>query len=118
MRVPSVGRFVVQKGAIHARRDAPKQVKDMFYILDLIDSENGLADLLLDGVVSAEVRWEREVALFKSVLTQRVEQRKFLRAVAEQLPQERRPSVAYIEHEIRDWLGRLESAPAPGEGTL
>ena len=76
-------------------------------MFDLIDSENGLADAVLADVVSAKERWESEVKQFEDLLDRRAGEPRFIQAVSEQLPVERRPSLAYIEREIRGWLARL-----------
>ncbi len=108
--VPSLGRFVVQKALIHSRRNPQDQVKDFFYVFDLIDAENGLADAVLADAVSTRSQWESEVDRFTDLLDLRGREPRFLQAVSEQLPPERRPSVAYIEREIAGWLARLNES--------
>ncbi len=108
--VPSLGRFVVQKALIHSRRNPQDQVKDFFYVFDLIDAENGLADAVLADVVSTRSQWENEVDRFTDLLDLRGREPRFLQAVSEQLAPERRPSVAYIEREIAGWLAWLNES--------
>lgn len=108
--VPSLGRFVVQKALIHSRRNPQDQVKDFFYIFDLVDAENGLADAVLTDVLSAKTRWGNEVDEFVALVERRAQEPRFLQALSEQLPPERRPSVAYIEREIAGWLARLNES--------
>lgn len=108
--VPTLGRFVVQKALIHSRRNPQDQVKDFFYVFDLVDTENGLGDAVLADVLSAKTRWGNEVNDFVALVERRSREPRFLQAVSEQLPSERRPSVTYFEREIAAWLARLNAS--------
>lgn len=110
IRLPSIGHFVIQKGLIHSRRDRNRQVKDLFYVIELLDRANGLSARCLDEVVAADVRWSRSVDQLVEVLDRRVGEARFLTALAEQYPFERRPPNAYVEREIRTWLEQLQEA--------
>jgi len=112
VQVPRIGHFAVQKALIHQRRKPDEQVKDVFYVFDLIDRENGLSDALLADVVGAMTKWRGEVAQFVRVLERRLAEPRFLFGVSEQLPAERRPPVTYIEREIRAWLEGFGKAGA------
>lgn len=109
VRVPRIGCFVVQKALIHQRRNRDQQVKDLSYVFDLIDRENGLSDMVRHDVLSAEPRWRSEVARFTRLLEARITEPPFLVAMARQFAPERAPSTAYIGREIMAWLERLDA---------
>lgn len=102
VRVPKMGHFAMQKALIHLRRDRTSQVKDLFYVFDLIDSENGLANAVAEDVRTAEPRWRGAVNAFVQLLERRSQEPAFLRAVLEQYPEERRPPLVYAQHEIQN----------------
>ena len=106
-QVPKVGHFCIQKALIHRRRDTEQQVKDVFYVFDLINSVNGMSAAVLSDVVAAERRWGAGVSALVELLHQRAREPRFLKALAEQFPTERRPLLPYVEHEIETWLGQL-----------
>lgn len=108
--LPTMGHFVIQKALIHARREHDDQVKDVFYVFDLIDSENGLAIDVTEDVLAAEGAWKSGVDELLQFLERRVQEPVFLRRVLEQYPEERRPSVAYAQREIQNWLGELKAS--------
>ncbi len=109
VRVPRMGHFVIQKALIHGRREREDQVKDLFYVFDLVDSANGVADTVAQDVHDAEIGWQRGVAQLLDLLTRRAAEPAFLKLVAQQFPEEGRPTVAYMEHEIRDWVHGVKS---------
>ena len=104
VRLPKIGHFVIQKALIHKDRRREKQVKDIFYVFDLIDRENGLNNILSQDVVAAEAKWKTEVGLLVDVLEQRIGEPAFLKGISEQYPEEKRPSPTYVEREVQDWL--------------
>ena len=110
IRLPSMGHFVIQKGLIHSRRDRNQQVKDLFYVIELLDRAHGLSARCRDEVVAADVRWSSRVDQLIEVLDRRVGETRFLTALAEQYPLERRPPNEYVEREIRTWLEQLQEA--------
>lgn len=109
VRVPRVGHFAIQKALIHDRRNRAEQVKDLFYVFELIDRENGLAKVVSEDVVAADTGWKRGVDQFIQLLERRAGEPPFLKALSEQYPVERRPRLAYFEGEIRDWLEQLNA---------
>ena len=115
VRIPRAGHFSVQKALMHRTRGRAKQIKDFFYVFDLVDSTNGLSDTVLDDVVRANARWRSQIALFGRTLGERAQEPSFLLGIAEQYPSERRPSVAYVGRELRLWLERLAEARRTGE---
>ena len=108
--VPQVGSFAIQKSLIVAERTREQQVKDSFYVTDLIDSVNGLSDRLLTDVIRLAERWPREVATFSAFLDRWASEPVFLRAVTEQYPPEVRPPEGYVREEVRRWRARLNGA--------
>jgi hypothetical protein len=114
VRLPRVGHFVIQKALIHARRGRDEQVKDLFYVVELLDRENGLSAGALEDVSVADGRWKSGVDRLAAVLDKRAGERPFLIAVAEQYPVERRPPTTYLEREIRAWLTNLQEARRGG----
>ena len=106
-QVPRIGHFCIQKALIHSRRSAEQQVKDVFYVFDLIHRVNGLSTAVLSDVVAVERQWAAGVSALDQLLHQRASEPRFLRALAEQFPLERRPLVPYVEREIRTWLDQL-----------
>jgi len=106
-QIPKVGHFCIQKALIHRRRSVEQQIKDVFYVFDLINSVNGMAAAVLSDVVAAEGRWGAGVSALVELLHQRAREPRFLKALAEQFPTERRPLLPYVEHEIETWLGQL-----------
>jgi hypothetical protein len=110
VRVPKIGHFVVQKALIHGSRTRDQQVKDLYYVFDLIDSANGLAERVLEDVVAAEGSWSREVVRFVEVLEACAAEPAFVNRLLEQFPRESRPPLAYVEREVRGWLARLQAA--------
>ena len=107
LRVPRTGHFAIQKSLIRGRRTPDKQATDSFQVFDLIDRTNGLADDVLRDVVGAQDRWGADVARFAAHLEEQVRSPTLLRGIADRYPVERRPSVTYIERELRGWLERL-----------
>ena len=110
VRGPQMGHFVIQKALIHSRRDRRDQVKDTFYVFDLIDTENGLADAVLQDVAAAaRSKWGEEADRFQEVLEQRFREPAFVQAVLEQLgkPREGGPTPRYVSDEMQGWLDRL-----------
>jgi len=97
-QIPKVGHFCIQKALIHRRRSVEQQIKDVFY---------GMSAAVLSDVVAAEGRWRAGVSALVELLHQRAREPRFLKALAEQFPTERRPLLPYVEHEIETWLGQL-----------
>jgi hypothetical protein len=106
-QIPRLSHFCIQEALIHRRRNVEQQVKDVFYVFDLIHGINGLATAVLSDVAAAEPRWGAGVGALDQLLRQRASEPRFLRALAEQFPLERRPLVPYVEREIRTWLDQL-----------
>lgn len=110
IRLPQVGSFAIQKALIVTGRSREKQVKDFFYVADLIDAVNGLSERLLVDVIRAGGEWPSQVETFAAFLDRRVEQSVFLGEVSEQYPVEARPTDGYIREEVRRWSARLNTA--------
>ena len=105
VRVPRIGHFVVQKGLIPGRRTSSEQVKDLFYVFDLIDSESGLAQTVHEDVLRASAKgWKGETARSIATLKQQFEPPYLLTRIVEQFPQERRPPRRYLQEEARRWF--------------
>lgn len=110
MRLPKVGHFVLQKAMIHAGRSRDQQVKDLFYVVELLDRENGLSVTCLEEVVAADARWKNAVDQLTHLIDRRAGEPPFLTALSEQYPVEKRPPRAYLEGELRTWLEQLQEA--------
>jgi len=110
IKLPTVGCFVVQKALIHSRRGRDEQVKDLFYVVELLDRENGLSARCRREVVAADARWKGAVDQLVEMLDKRSRESRFLAALSEHYPVERRPPRAYFEREIRTWLEQLQEA--------
>lgn len=108
VQVPQVGGFAIQKARIASQRSREQQVKDFFYVFDLLDPRNGLADRLLSDTVRAEPDWPEEVGAFVALLRRRVDEPVFLRGVAAQYPPEARPREAYVREETRRFSEALD----------
>jgi hypothetical protein len=112
--VPRMGHFVVQKGLIVRRRSEAEQMKDLFYVFDLIDSETGLGPRVHEDVVRASAKgWNRDVAQGIAALERQFDSAHVLAGLLEQYPQERRPSRRYVQEEARRWLEGVSQALAP-----
>jgi len=55
---------------------------------------------VLSDVVAADRRWGAGVSALVELLHQRAREPRFLKALAEQFPTERRPLLPYVEHEL------------------
>jgi hypothetical protein len=116
VRLPQVGNFAIQKALIVTGRSREKQVKDFFYVADLIDGANGLSNRLFDDVIRARREWQDQVETFAAFLDRRIEEPAFLRETSEQYPIEARPTDGYIREELRRWSERLNTALGRRDG--
>ncbi len=112
IKLPRMGHFVIQKALIHSRRPRNEQVKDLFYVVELLDRGNGLSARCLEEVVAADAQWQSGVDQLVNVLDRRAGEPQFLMAVSQQYPVEKRPLRMYFEREIRRWLEKLQETRA------
>ncbi len=108
IRVPRLGHFLIQKGLIHNRRPVEARVKDLFYVFDVIDSENGMAEIAQRDVLAAySGGWASAVMKFIDTIGGQFESSAVVKQVTEQFPPEKAPLPGYIQAEAASWFGSL-----------